>query len=99
MSGYEERQHRERINSIVDKLILAGIIALITASIGSSVALAKLNTKFDLLNVTISDVPSIKDKQIHLEERQIELYRRQDMDDVIHAQMLQKISERHNAHR
>jgi hypothetical protein len=99
MLNFEARENRARLDSLIDKLILAGIVALITASIGSSIALAKLNTKFDILNVSIANIPTMQDKQAHLEERQIELYRRQDMDDVIHAELLQKISEIHNAHR
>lgn len=93
----EERSSRNwaSARTIIDALILAGIIAIISSQFVShdqiadnanktSVQFATIIAQIASMQNNIADVPALRDRVVRVEAIQLELLRRQAADDALH---------------
>ena len=88
----------QSVRTILDALILAGIIWIVSSQLDSRkqaaqdrqdsrVQAATIIAQVANIQFNIADVPALRDKVMHIEAVQTELLRRQAGDDSLHAQL------------
>lgn len=96
----EERtgRHWASARTIIDALILAGILAIITSQFvshdqiaqnanESHVQFATIIAQIASMQTNIADVPALRDRVVRIEAVQLELLRRQAGDDALHQRL------------
>ena len=80
----------QSVRTILDGLILAGVIWLATSIQDQSRAIVRMQVQIETVQATLIDVSSLSTRVTKLETKQSELTRRQDADDLLHDRMRDK---------
>lgn len=79
---------RETVRTIIQALILGGVLWVGRSITTQSESIVKLQTQVDGLQLTLKDVPGLTSRVTTLEAAVKELNRRQDDDDRLHREQL-----------
>lgn len=77
----KQNQFQSRLRTIIDALILAGVIAIVSMAWQQNATMAALQNQVTVLQASLVGLPGLTDRITKLETNQNELMRRQNIDD------------------